>query len=213
MKYADLRSGGVALAAALAQYRRAERTIVLGIVRGGVTQAHEVARTLELPLDVVLLRPMMQRLPAAPVCAAWVAGALVLDDELTAMTAHPAQTAEEIFVAEALATFAEREKTCRGARRSLNVAGCTVLLVDNGLRTGGTMRSAIHALRRLNPARIVAAVPSGSSDAVTLVTPLADALICLASPEPYGHVGMWYQRFDVGSERDICELLKSFPTI
>jgi len=211
-KYADLRSGGVALAAALADYRHAERTIVLGIVRGGVTLAHEIARSLELPLDVVLLRQMFQRLPGPPVCAASVAGLLVLDDPLPEMASRPPQTGEEFFVAEAMAAFAEREKMCRGQRPLTSIAGRTVLLVDNGLRTGGTMRAAIRAVRRLEPACIIAAVPTGSNDGVALVTPLADKLICLASPEPYGHVGMWYQRFDVGSERDICDLLKTFPT-
>jgi putative phosphoribosyl transferase len=211
MKYPDLRSGGVALAAALQSYHRAPDTIVLGIVRGGVTLALEVARTLELPLDLVLLRRMMQRLPEPPVCAGRVAGTLVLDDELTAITAHAAESIEEIFVADALAAFAAREQACRGSRPAVSITGKTVLLVDNGLRTGGTMRSAIQAVRRLNPSRIVSAVPAGSREAVALVTPLADETICLRSPEPFGHVGMCYERFDVGTERQIGELLDAFP--
>lgn len=209
MKYPDLRSGGVALAAALAPYHRADDTIVLGIVRGGVALADEVARTLALPLDLVLLRVMMERLPGPPLCAARVAGTLVLDDELRAM-ANPPVTIEEIFVADALEVFARRELDCRGTRAPASVAGMTVLLVDNGLRTGGTMRAAIRGLRRLGPARIVAAVPVGAEEAVAMVRPLADELICLASPAPFGHVGLWYQRFDVGSEADIRRLLDAY---
>lgn len=209
MKYPDLRSGGVALAVALAPYHRADNTIVLGIVRGGVTLAHEVARTLELPLDVVLLRPMMQRLPGPPVCAARVAGTLVLDDELQAM-AGPPVTIEEIFVADALQAFTQRDLVCRGQRAPLSVAGQTVLLVDNGLRTGGTMRLAIRGVRKLGPARIVAAAPVGAAEALELVRPLADELVCLASPAPFGHVGMWYRKFDVGSEAEICRTLDEY---
>ena len=209
MKYPDLRSGGVALAAALAPYQRAENTIVLGIVRGGVTLADEVARTLELPLDVVLLRPMMQRLPGPPLCAARVAGTLVLDDELQAM-AEPPVTIEEIFVADALQAFTERDLACRGQRAPVSVAGQTVLLVDNGLRTGGTMRLAIRGVRRLDAARIIAAAPVGSAEAVALVRPLADEIVCLASPAPFGHVGMWYRKFDVGNEASICRTLDEY---
>jgi putative phosphoribosyl transferase len=212
MKYADLRAGGAALAVALEQHRGAKDTIVLGIVRGGATLALEVARTLGLPVDLVLLRAMMQRLPDAPVSAARVAGTLVLDDELTAMTGHPPRTVEEIFVAEALEALAEREQTCRGERPPASITGKTVLLIDNGLRTGGTMRMAINAVRRLNPARIVVAVPTGSAEAVALNVPLADELICLSSPAPYPHVGVFYSRFDVASEQEILAMLDELET-
>jgi predicted phosphoribosyltransferase len=208
VKFADLQSGGRAVAAELEHYRHAENAIVLGIIRGGVAVAFEVARAFELPLDLVLLRRMMERLPGPPVCAARVAGALVLlDDELTAMTGHPPKTVEEIFVADALEELKHREQVCRGSRPAVHIAGKTVLLVDNGMRTGGTMRLAINAVRRLAPARIVAAVPAGSAEAVALVTPLADEMICLWSPQPFGHVGMCYKRFDVGNEQQIVEFL------
>lgn len=207
MKYADLRSGGVALATALERYRRAENTIVLGIVRGGVTLALEVASSLELPVDLVLLRPLMQRLPGPPLAAARAGGNLVLDDELKAITNHLPRSVEEIFIAEAIDALAERDEICRGLRAPAGITGKTVLLVDNGLRTGGTMRLAINAVRRLAPARIVAAVPTGSLEAVALITPLADEVICLSSPVPYPHVGAFYENFDVGSEQEIRTML------
>jgi predicted phosphoribosyltransferase len=211
MKYADLRSGGVALATALESHRDAPDTIVLGIVRGGVTLALEVARRLGLPVDLVLLRATMQRLPDGPVAAGRVAGKLVLDDELLVIAAHPPQTIEEIFVAEALDGLAQREQTCRGSRPPAEIAGKKVLLVDNGLRTGTTMRMAINAVRRLRPARIVAAVPTGSLEGVALIEPLADEVVCLSSPVPYPHVGMFYERFDVGTESQILAMLEAFP--
>jgi putative phosphoribosyl transferase len=205
MKYADLRSGGVALSVALEQYDRAEDTIVLGIVRGGVTLALEVASSMALPLDLVLLRSMMQRLPEPPLCAAMVAGTLVLDEELK--TIADTATIEARFVADALDALAERDRICRGSRKPNGIAGRVVLLVDNGMRTGGTMRDAIRAVRALAPARIVCAIPTGSAEAVAMITPLADEVVCLSSPVPYPHVGMFYERFDVGSEREILGML------
>jgi predicted phosphoribosyltransferase len=211
MKYPDLRSGGVALAAALTQYRRAPNAIVLGIVRGGVTLATEVARSLGLPLDLVLLRSMMQRLPEPPLCAARVAGRQVLDDELQRIASNQ-PAIEALFIADALVALTERDRSCRGNRPERELAGRTVLLVDNGMRTGGTMRNAIRMVRALAPARIVYAVPTGSAEAVSMVTPFADEAICLSSPEPYPHVGMFYQRFDVGDEREILAMLDDFET-
>jgi putative phosphoribosyl transferase len=209
MKYADLRSGGVALAAVLTQYRAAENTVVLGIVRGGATLATEVARALGLPLDLVLLRSMMQRLPEPPLCAARVAGTQVLDEELEKI-ASASETVEGQFVADALAALTERDRACRGNRGERELAGRTVLLVDNGMRTGGTMRNSIRMTRALSPARIISAVPTGSAEAVSMVTPLADEVICLSSPAPYPHVGMFYTRFDVGDEREILAMLDAF---
>ena len=209
MKYADLRSGGVALAGALTQYRGAEHAIVLGIVRGGVTLATEVAGSLALPLDLVLLRSMMQRLPEAPLSAARVAGVQVLDDELRRIASDP-ESVERQFIADALAALTERDRACRGRRAARDIHGRTVLLVDNGMRTGGTMRNSIRMVRALAPARIVAAVPTGSAEAVALVAPFADEVICLSSPAPYPHVGMFYKRFDVGDEREILAMLDAF---
>jgi predicted phosphoribosyltransferase len=211
MKYPDLRSGGVALAASLTHYRNAPNSFVLGIVRGGVTLATEVASSLDLPLDLVLLRSMMLRTLEPPLCAARVAGRQVLDDELK-MIASNQETIEAQFIADALAALTERDQSCRGSRDVRDIAGRTILLVDNGMRTGGTMRNAIRMVRALAPARIVSAVPTGSAEAVALVTPLADEVICLSSPSPYPHVGMFYTRFDVGEEREILAMLEDFET-
>ena len=208
MQYANLRAGGVALAEALGRYRGAADTIVLGIVRGGVPLADEVARALDLPLDVVLIKRMFLRDFGAS-SAASVAGTRTLDEDLREMLAG-APSPERTYLEEALGHFAAREELCRQSRAPLDVAGKTVLLVDNGMRSGGTMRISIRAVRMLEPARVVAAVPTGSKDAVEMVQPLADDLICLSSPAPYPHVGMFYKRFDVGSEREIAATLAAY---
>jgi len=207
MRFADLRSGGQALASALGRYRRAEDTIVLGIVRGGVPAAVEVSRALELPLDLLLLRALLQRPSGEPVRAARVAGTLVLDDELKALATPPCSI-EEIFVAEALEAFAQREVVCRGSRPAAVIEGKTVLLVDNGLRTGGTMISAIRAVKTMGPARIVAVAPVAQASSITLAKRLADEVLFLLSPEPFGNVAMGYERFEVPDETQINVLLR-----
>ena len=205
MQFADLRAGGAAITEALQQYRGAPDAVVLGIVRGGVPLADEVARALDLPLDVVIVKRMFLRDWGAS-CAASVGGVRTIDADLREMLDGPASP-ERVYLEEAMAQFAAREELCRQSRAPLAIAGKTVLLVDNGMRTGGTMRVAIRAARMLEPARIVAAVPTGSKDAVEMVQPLADDLVCLSSPSPYPHVGMFYKRFEVGTEREVAATL------
>jgi putative phosphoribosyl transferase len=199
-----LRSGGVALAAALERFRGAENTVVLAIVRGGVPAAVEVAGALGLPLDLLLLRALLPRTAGEPVRAARVAGNLVLDDELTSLAPD---SIEQTFVDDALVSFAERDALCRGSRPPLAVAGKTVLLIDNGLRTGGTMISAIRALRTLAPARVIAAAPVAQASSLELAKMLADEVVCLLTPEPFGNVAMGYVRFEVPDEARIRTLL------
>jgi putative phosphoribosyl transferase len=138
-----------------------------------------------------------------------VAGRQVLDDELQRI-ASKQETIEAQFIADALVALTERDRSCRANRPERELAGRTVLLVDNGMRTGGTMRNAIRMVRATAPARIVSAVPTGSAEAVAMITPFADEVICLSSPAPYPHVGMFYTRFDVGDEREILAMLDDF---
>jgi putative phosphoribosyl transferase len=205
-KFADLRSGGRALARLLRD-EKTEGAIVLGIVRAGVPVGCEVASALELPLDLVLLRALFQRPSGDPVRAAAVAGTLVLDEELKAGASRAAVSIEERFAAEALAAFGERQMDCRGDRAAVSMEGRTVILVDSGMRTGATMAASIRALRHLAPARIVAAVPVSSRDALLRVEGLPDALIHLATPEPYGHVAMAYGFYDPPREAQIHDLM------
>jgi len=158
------------------------------------------------PLDLVLLRGLLQREPGNPVRAASVAGKLVLDDALK-VHAKPPLSVEELFVAEALEAFAQREMMCRGARPAVDIAGRTILLVDNGMRTCATMRGAISAVRSMAPARIVAATPIAAPEALPLAKTLADEVVCLATPEPFGNVAMWYERFNVPADEQIHEFL------
>jgi predicted phosphoribosyltransferase len=204
--FADLHDAGRILADSLQHHRSDRHAIVLGIVRGGVPVAFEVARALGLPLDLVLRRTLLQDPSGDSIRAVRVAGTLISHPDLERV-ARSSGTVEAGFLRDAIEDLTQREAMCRGTRPAPDLAGRTVLLVDNGVRTGKTMRASIQALRSVAPARIVAAVPVGSAEAVRAVGSFADEMICLATPDPFGHVGMYYRRFAVPNEKEIGRLL------
>jgi putative phosphoribosyl transferase len=194
-RFSDLQSGGRELTRHLDVYASRPKTMVLAIVRGGVPVGVEVARALLLPLDIVLLRRLLAPDPTDPLTAAWVAGTFVSDERLYATAA--AVHGGTAFLADALESFAARNALCRGTRTPAVLRGKTILLVDNGVRTGGTMRAAIRALRTLAPDRIVAATPVASEASSALLHDIADQVVCPVWIERFGHVGMWYNDFAV----------------
>jgi putative phosphoribosyl transferase len=210
MRFPDTRAAGLALAAHLEAYRARERTVVLAIARGGVGVALEVSKHLGLPLDVLLIRRLLvPHGPDAPLCASSVGGALHVDAEVRArVEAAPDDSALKHFIADALAELEARARACRGERPAIELAGKTVLLVDNGIRTGSTVRVAVRALRTRGPARVVTAVPVASAEARAGVESVSDDFVCLASPDPFGHVGLWYADFKRAGDDEIREMLK-----
>ena len=210
MRFTDPGCAGRELAKKVEARRDLERAVVLAVARGGVAVAAEVARRLCAPLDVVLVRRLLvPRGPEEPVCAVSVAGALVLDEELAARRAarDDEGPALESFLAEALREFAARVRACRGARTPLDLSHRAVILIDNGVRTGSTLRAVLRALRTREPARVVAAFPVASVEGRASVAAVADESICLATPEPFGHVGLWYANFERQDDRQIAAAL------
>lgn len=208
MRFSDLSEAGRALASKLEAYAGAEQLVVVAIARGGVPVAAEVAGRIGAPLDVLLIRRLMApRGLDSLVCAVNACGNLVLDEQLPPCSDVP-ESAFDYFVADALAELARRERACRGATPALNLAQKTVLLVDNGIRTGSTVRAAIRALRVLGPGRIVVAVPVAAPESRALAESVADELVCLAWPEPFGHVGMFYRDFTRPDDDQIRATLK-----
>ena len=206
-RFPDMRSAGRDLAPQLDAHRGSE-TVILAIALGGVLVALEVAKHLGMPFDIVLLRRLL--VPQgrdAPVCAFNVAGTLVLDEALPPLPAVPGSPLD-YFLADALQVFASREQMCRGGRPQLDLAGKTVLLIDNGIRTGVTMRVVIRALRTRQPARIVAAVPVAAPESRACIEEAADEFLCLAWRQPFGHVGLWYADFTRPGDDKVHELLE-----
>jgi putative phosphoribosyl transferase len=146
--------------------------------------------------------------PDDPICMASVAGSLFLDEELAARDADAREPAFASYLAGALAEFGERVRACRGARRAVELSGKTALLVDNGVRTGSTLRVAVRAVRSTSPARVAAAAPVAAAAALGAVRGAVDDFIHLASPEPFGHVGIWYADFTRPTDDEIRAMLE-----
>ena len=211
--FQNLSCAGAELAATLRSVADNDEVMVLGIVSAGVPVAVEVAKHFGGRLDLVTIRRLLTpRGPGSQAVAVDVAGNLVVDEEIGPRPPEP-QTPYEYFVVDALDGLARRAQVCRGERPPGNLKGKTVLLVDCGIRTGLTMLAAICAVRSLNPARITAAVPVASHDGRLLVEPVADELIFLAAPEPFGNAGVWYRDFRRPADDSISQLLGPLPRL
>ncbi|HVF42182.1 MAG TPA: hypothetical protein VM936_04180 [Pyrinomonadaceae bacterium] len=208
MRFKDTREAGRSLAARLGVYAGLEGACVLASASGGVRVGLEVSKRLRLPLDLVLLRRLLMARGAAsePLCVTSVAGARLLDEEAGERAAEdPALGA---FLASALAEFDERVRACRGGRAPLNLKGRAVLHVDNGVRTDSTVRAALRALRRRGPARVVVAAPVAAPEALASIEEAADDFVYLAAPDPFGHVGLWYEDFTRPSDDEVRSMLE-----
>lgn len=208
-RYPNLRAGGLNLALALERYRHEQNVVVLGLVMGGIPVAHEVATHLKVPFDFIIVRRLLApQGPGSQVCAAYVAGQPVLPGEILPLPEKPSAPID-YFIADALAQLAGRNEICRRGRPPMDLTGKIVLLIDCGSRTGMTMEAAVDALRSRNPQKIIAAMPIGSADSCNILSPKVDEFVCLAQPEPFGHVGMWYVDFSRPTDEQIHELLQA----
>lgn len=206
MRFKGPREAGLALASRLGEYAEAEGALVIALAHGGVPVGLEVSKRLRLPLDVLLLRRLLvPHGPDEPLCVASVAGARFIDEEVSLRADGDAALGH--FLASALAEFDERVGACRGGRAPLDLKGRAVLLVDNGVRTGSTVRAALRALRSRGPARVVVAVPVAATEALASIEAASDDFVYLATPEPFGHVGLWYEDFARPSEEQIRSML------
>lgn len=191
----------------LGAYANRDDVIVLALPRGGVPVAFEVARALGAPLDVFTVRklgvPGHEELAFGAIATG---GVRVLDHDLVGRLGLPAGLVEQITARERL-ELERRERAYRGDRPAPVLTGKTVIVVDDGLATGSTMRAAVQALRRLWPAQIVVAVPTGARETCGALRPLVDDLVCAAMPEPFYAVGLQYDDFRPTSDAEVCRLL------
>jgi predicted phosphoribosyltransferase len=206
MIFRNRRDAGRYLASKLIAY--ADRpVIVLALPRGGVPVAFEVAQALHAPLDVFLVRklgvPGHEELAMGAI-ASW--GTRVLNDDAVRALRIPSHVIEMVATRERR-ELDRRERKYRAGRPAPNVCGQTVILVDDGLATGSTMRAAIAALRQREPARIVVAVPVGAPETCAEFQQEADEAICAVAPEPFYAVGAWYQDFSQTTDEEVQILL------
>ena len=207
MLFQDRADAGRQLAAKLMRYAGRPDVLVLALPRGGVPVGFEVARALEAPLDVFLVRklgvPGREELAMGALATG---GVRVLNEEVVRHLDIPDEVIDEVTEQERR-ELERRERSYRGNRPPPEVAGCTVILVDDGLATGSTMRAAVAALRRLGPARIVVAVPVGAPETCAELGREADESVCARMPEPFYAVGLWYHDFSQTSDEEVRELL------
>ena len=203
----DRREGGRVLARKLKAFAGRTDVVVLGLPRGGVPVAYEVASALHAPLDVFLVRKLGMPGAAELAFGALASGGLrLVDESLLRRYGVSAEEVERIAERERR-ELDRRERAYRGGRPPLPLRGRVVLLVDDGLATGSSMTAAILALRGVAPARIVAAAPVAPPDTCERLREIADTVVCVLTPDPFEAVGRWYRDFDQTTDEEVRELL------
>lgn len=207
ISFRDRADAGRALAAALAEWREQADVLVLALPRGGVPVAYELASALALRLDLMLVRklgtPGHKEMAMGAIASG---GVRVLNDDLIRDLYIPPTAIDAVAQKEAL-ELQRRDLAYRGKRPAPAVAGQRVILVDDGLATGATMRAAIAAVRQQSPAHIVVAAPVAPVETLAMLRPLVDQLICLLTPAPFFSVGQWYRDFSQTTDEEVKTLL------
>jgi predicted phosphoribosyltransferase len=207
MQFTDRRHAGKALAGKLEHYSANPAVIVLALPRGGVPVAFEVAKALDAPLDVFIVRKL-----GIPGHEEYAMGAIasggvrVMNPDVAALLIP--QHAIEAVTEREQKELARREQLYRGDRPPVALEGRIVILVDDGLATGSTMRAAAAAVKRQKPARTVVAVPVAATDTCTQLRSEVDEVVCVLTPEPFHAVGLWYEDFNQTTDEEVHSLIK-----
>jgi putative phosphoribosyl transferase len=209
LRFRNRREAGRHLATLLTPYAHRSDVIVLALPRGGVPVAFEVARALDAPLDVFVVRKLgVPGHEEFAMGAIATGGVMVLDQGTLAYLNIPHSEVERV-AAEEKAELERREREYRSGQLPLDVAGKTVILVDDGLATGASMRAAVRALRKRAPRRIIIAAPVASAEACEAMRQEADECVCTSVPEPLFGVGVWYRDFSQTEDYEVQALLAS----
>jgi predicted phosphoribosyltransferase len=205
--FVDRQAAGRELATYLERYADRRDAVVLGLARGGLPVAVEVARALRLELDVFLVRklgvPGHEELAMGAIASG---GVRVVNEQVLERVAAPREEIDAVGAREQ-EELERRERTYRGGRAPADVAGRTAILVDDGLATGASMRAAIEALKQRDAAEIVVAVPVAPPSTCAELEREADAVVCAHTPEPFTAVGAWYDDFAEVTDDDVRRIL------
>ena len=207
-RFRNRQHAGERLAQELSRFADRSDLIVLALPRGGVPVGYEIAARLHAPLDVFVVRklgvPGQEEVAMGAVAPG---GVRVLDDYTIRVARVSPQDVERITALER-AELERRERRYRGNRAFPNVANKIVILVDDGLATGSTMRAAVEALRKLAPSEIIVAVPVAAAETCDAFRDIVDEIVCVETPEPFGAVGYWYEDFSQTSDEEVHDLLE-----
>ncbi|HEX6751597.1 MAG TPA: phosphoribosyltransferase [Longimicrobium sp.] len=206
-RYHDRHDAGRTLARLLMDHAGARDVLVLALPRGGVPVGYEVARALGAPLDIFLVRklgvPGHEELAMGAIASG---GVRVLNPRVVDQLGIPRSAIDRVAEREQ-AELERRERAYRGDRPAPRVEGCDVILVDDGLATGSTMRAAAAALKAMRPRRLVVAVPVAAAETCDELRAEVDAVVCALTPEPFYAVGLWYEDFSQTTDEEVRELL------
>jgi len=206
--FIDRHDAGRVLASRLDRYAGRDDVIVLALPRGGVPVAYEVARALGAPMDLFLVRklgtPGHRELAMGAIASG---GIRVLNNDVV-RSFGISESAIERVAREEEQELQRREHAYRGGRPAPNLENRIVILIDDGLATGSTMRAAVRAVRQRHPSRVVVAVPVGARDTCAELAVEADEVICARMPEPFSAVGQWYLNFAQTEDDDVRRLLQ-----
>lgn len=204
--FRDRLDAGLTLAKALQTYKN-ENPIIVALPRGGVVLGAQVAKALGAQLDIIPVRKLgAPSQPELALGAIALGGAKVLNQDLIEAT-HTSLSQLETVVEQEEQELQRRAALYRPGMPALDVAGRTVILVDDGLATGATARAAIVALKQMNPKKIVLALPVCAAETAMALRHEVDELLCLQVPEPFGAVGCWYKYFDQVNDDEVIALL------
>jgi len=206
--FKDRSHAGEVLAQRLELYSDREDVVVLALPRGGVPVAFEVARALSAPLDIFLVRKL--GLPGHPELAMGAiasGGVQVLNEDVVEGLGIPENLIEKVIESELL-ELERRERTYRGEQPGPDLRQKTVILVDDGLATGASMRAAIAGIRTQDPASVIVAVPTASPETCEEFESEVDEVVCVITPQPFHGVGMWYDDFSQTTDEEARDLLQ-----
>jgi len=210
-RFRNREEAGRQLAGRLLSFHLPSDSLVLGIPRGGVVVAYQVAAILNLPLDVFIARKLGTPLDEELAMGAIASGnAVILNPDVIHAAGVTRQQIEEVLEREKQELF-RREKLYRGDRPPIDVKGRTVVVVDDGLATGASMRVAVIALRSKTPASLIVAVPVASLEICAEFQHVVDKTLCLETPEPLHSIGLWYENFNQTSDDEVRALLAKAP--
>ena len=211
--FLDRRDAGRQLAKLLQHYAHGDEPLVLGLPRGGVPVAFEVARALDAELDVFMVRKLGVPGQEELAMGAIASGDIVAWNEDVLAAMRVAREDMAATLARERAELARRARAYRGERASPRIEGRTVVLVDDGLATGASMRAAARALRERNPRELVIAVPVAAAETSRDLRREADELVCAAQPDPFYAVGLWYQDCSATADEEVSKLLRDYNRI
>lgn len=207
-RFVDRESAGRALAQKLQHYKGTPDLLIIGLPRGGVVVAFQVALALQAQLDAFIVRKLGAPYQPELAMGAVAEGGMLLRNDAVVNYLSVSKEFIEETAREQMVEVERRQKLYRGDRAMAKIAGRTVIVVDDGLATGATMKVAVRALKRKEPSKLVIAVPLGAASTCSELKNEADELICLMTPEPFFAVGSWYENFEQTTDQQVRELLQ-----